>query len=314
MTAEQRTIGRASRQSEMAYASEVTRLLLDLQRQSATGIAHVKIVSKRSMQQCSIVFRDGWVLYAGKAVPTPYRFVTEISRYARIRSLDTVLTFAEQRTSVRGVLQAMVNTGTLSWPEIAAAARQQAIETLSVLLGATGHFWFEPETNAFDLCYQEGNLGFDINALLREAQSFRRTTLGKPPSAPPVLAEVRNEKPIVLCVDDSLIAQASLRRALGSRYCVKTCSDAAAALEILYSRNDIALMLLDVTMPDVDGLSFCRTVRNIERLRGLPIVMLTARDNLVDRARGRLAGATHYLTKPVKAAELNAMVSQYVFA
>lgn len=64
------------------------------------------------------------------------------------------------------------------------------------------------------------------------------------------------------------------------------------------------MILLDVSMPGVDGIEFCRIARRSPNFKNLPVVMLTARDTVYDKIEGRLAGATDYLTKPFNAAEL----------
>jgi twitching motility two-component system response regulator PilG len=65
-------------------------------------------------------------------------------------------------------------------------------------------------------------------------------------------------------------------------------------------------------MPEIDGLEFCRTVRSIGKFKDLPIIMLTARDKFSDKFRGQIAGATHYLTKPVEAKQLLEIVDKCV--
>ena len=65
-------------------------------------------------------------------------------------------------------------------------------------------------------------------------------------------------------------------------------------------------------MPDVDGLEFCKTIRAIPKFQDLPIVMVTARDGLVNKMRGRIAGTDKYITKPFEPEELRQVVSQYI--
>ena len=117
--------------------------------------------------------------------------------------------------------------------------------------------------------------------------------------------------PMILSVDDSLIVQTTIKRALSDRYQVLLASNAVDALKVIHS-NPIALLLLDVTMPDIDGLEFCRTVRSIGKFKHLPIIMLTARDKFSDKLRGQFAGATHYLTKPVEPSQLLEIVNKCV--
>jgi twitching motility two-component system response regulator PilG len=121
----------------------------------------------------------------------------------------------------------------------------------------------------------------------------------------------QKSRPIVLSVDDSLIVQTTIKRALGDRYQVLLASNAVDALKVINS-NPIVLLLLDVTMPDIDGLEFCRTVRSIGKFKNLPIIMLTARDKFSDKLRGQFAGATHYLTKPVEPSQLLEIVNTCV--
>ena len=117
--------------------------------------------------------------------------------------------------------------------------------------------------------------------------------------------------PIVLSVDDSPIIQISIKRALQEHYNVLLANNAAKALEIL-NQNSVKLLLLDLTMPDMDGLEFCRRVRAIPEFRDLPIVMVTARDGLVNKMKGHIAGTSKYLTKPFKPDELREVVRQYI--
>ena len=62
------------------------------------------------------------------------------------------------------------------------------------------------------------------------------------------------------------------------------------------------LVLLDVMLPDMDGFEICRSIRNNPRTASIPVVMLTARKNEADQARGMACGANAYLTKPFKSA------------
>jgi twitching motility two-component system response regulator PilG len=130
-------------------------------------------------------------------------------------------------------------------------------------------------------------------------------------NAAEAIAKIDHNLPIVLSVDDSAIIQTSIKRALQEDYNVLLAGKATEALEILQEVK-VELMLLDLTMPDVDGLEFCKTVRAIPQFRDLPIVMVTARDGLVNKMRGHIAGTSKYLTKPFKPEELREVVRQYI--
>lgn len=109
--------------------------------------------------------------------------------------------------------------------------------------------------------------------------------------------------PTILAVDDSVSMQELIKKSLKNRYRVMLAGNTVEALGKLY-HDPVELILLDVSMPGVDGLEFCRIVRRSPNFKNLPVVMLTARDTVYDKIEGRLAGATDYLTKPFNAAEL----------
>lgn len=113
--------------------------------------------------------------------------------------------------------------------------------------------------------------------------------------------------PTVLAVDDSVVIHQMIKRALQSDYRVLVVDNAVDGLAMIY-HEAIDIVLLDVLMPGVDGLEFCRTVRNLPQFRELPIVMVTSRDGAFDRVQGRLAGATEYLTKPFSDDQLRQVV------
>jgi two-component system response regulator MprA len=110
----------------------------------------------------------------------------------------------------------------------------------------------------------------------------------------------------VLIVDDDRAIRESLARALElDGYEVSLAPDGAAALATIRAdRPDMAIV--DLMMPNVDGLTLCRVLR-AERDR-LPILMLTARTETSDRVAGLDAGADDYLPKPFDLPELAARV------
>lgn len=110
----------------------------------------------------------------------------------------------------------------------------------------------------------------------------------------------------ILIAEDDRRVRDSLDRALRLEgYTVVSVPDGAAALEA-HEREAPDLMLLDVSMPNVDGLSVCRTIRS--RGHDTPVLMLTARHEVPDRVAGLDAGADDYLVKPFALEELLARV------
>lgn len=116
----------------------------------------------------------------------------------------------------------------------------------------------------------------------------------------------------ILAVDDSPVMRQLIQKTLSGQYRVLLADNATDALTTIYQDSAIALVLLDVSMPGIDGLELCRTVRSLPQFQQLPIVMLTGRDKAFDRVQGQLAGASEYLTKPFEETELRAVLDQWL--
>ena len=112
----------------------------------------------------------------------------------------------------------------------------------------------------------------------------------------------------VLVVDDNVDMREYLTRILGLRWAVETAADGAAAFEAA-RQNPPDLVLTDVMMPRAGGFELLRALRDDDRTRLVPIVMLSARAGEESRVEGLTAGANDYLVKPFAARELVARVS-----
>src|ERR1700737_3035788 len=101
----------------------------------------------------------------------------------------------------------------------------------------------------------------------------------------------------ILVVDDERAVRESLRRALELEgYEIELAADGREAIERLEQNGEPDAGVLDVLMPGVDGLEVCRRLR--QRGSRVPVLMLTARDEIEDRVAGLDAGADDYVTKP----------------
>jgi two-component system response regulator MprA len=106
----------------------------------------------------------------------------------------------------------------------------------------------------------------------------------------------------ILVVDDEPAVRDSLRRALQlERYDVELATDGLEALDRLQA-DGVDAVVLDVSMPNLDGLETCRRLRADGN--ALPVLMLTARDEVSDRVAGLDAGADDYVVKPFALEEL----------
>jgi DNA-binding response OmpR family regulator len=118
------------------------------------------------------------------------------------------------------------------------------------------------------------------------------------------------DAPLVLCADDDedILALVSLRLQRAG-FEVVTAADGAEAVELARSRRP-ALAVLDVMMPKRTGYEVLAELRSDETLQGMKVILLSARVQEGDVARGMDAGADAYLAKPFKAQELVAKVEE----
>lgn len=110
---------------------------------------------------------------------------------------------------------------------------------------------------------------------------------------------------ILVVEDDDATAIALSKAIAASHYLVDTAQDGWTALELVRT-YDYDLLVLDVVIPGLDGISLCRQLR--KENRQLPIMMLTARGDISDRVLGLEAGADDYVVKPCDRAELTARI------
>lgn len=126
----------------------------------------------------------------------------------------------------------------------------------------------------------------------------------------PYITAKKEELPVVACIDDSKAVQRNVKLTLeASGYQVLELLEPARALTTL-ARAKPALILMDITMPDIDGYELCRMLRQSTLLKEIPIVMLTGRDGIVDRIRARMVGAVDYVVKPFEPQQLLNLVQK----
>lgn len=116
--------------------------------------------------------------------------------------------------------------------------------------------------------------------------------------------------PTVLVVDDSPVSQRLLGYTLQRQgYTIIAAGDGLEALEML-QKNQVDLVISDLAMPEMDGLSLLRHIRADQRYRDLRLIMLTASGQDQDREAAQAAGANDFLTKPASSRDLIATVSR----
>jgi two-component system chemotaxis response regulator CheY len=91
-------------------------------------------------------------------------------------------------------------------------------------------------------------------------------------------------------------------------------SEAESGFEALKAlpRGDFALIITDINMPDINGLELIRFIRDNERYRDTPLIIISTESSQRDRERGLALGANAYLVKPFEPAELKETVERYL--
>ncbi|PNK60992.1 twitching motility response regulator PilG [Psychrobacter sp. FDAARGOS_221] len=123
--------------------------------------------------------------------------------------------------------------------------------------------------------------------------------------------DIRFEGLKVMVIDDSKTIRRTAEMLLQRVGCeVETAVDGFEALaKIADYKPDI--IFIDVMMPRLDGYQTCAIVKNNKAFADTPIIMLSSKDGLFDKARGRIVGADEYLTKPFSKDELYAAIRQH---
>ncbi|HAI70364.1 MAG TPA: pilus assembly protein PilG [Gammaproteobacteria bacterium] len=116
----------------------------------------------------------------------------------------------------------------------------------------------------------------------------------------------------VVVIDDSKTIRRTAETLLKKAGCeVITATDGFESLSrVMEAKPDI--IFVDIMMPRLDGYQTCALIKNNPAFKKIPIVMLSSKDGLFERARGRIVGAEHYMTKPFTREELLNTIKAYV--
>lgn len=116
----------------------------------------------------------------------------------------------------------------------------------------------------------------------------------------------------VLVIDDSKTIRRSAETLLRKEGCeVITATDGFEALaKIADHRPDI--IFVDIMMPRLDGYQTCALIKRNQNFKKTPVIMLSSKDGLFDRARGRIVGSEQYLTKPFTREDLLDAIKRHV--
>ena len=114
----------------------------------------------------------------------------------------------------------------------------------------------------------------------------------------------------VMVIDDSNTIRRTAETLLKKAGCdVISADNGFEALPVI-SAHHPDILFIDIMMPRLDGYQTCALVKNNPKFRDIPVVMLSSKDGLFDRAKGRVVGAEQYLTKPFTKDDLLGAIRQ----
>ena len=144
----------------------------------------------------------------------------------------------------------------------------------------------------------------------------RLPNIPKQPSVREEQASLTSESQVlkhkVVCIDDSPTILNEIQRFLDQeRFEVTAISDPVKASSVIF-RLEPDLILLDITMPRINGYKLCGLLRSSQVFDETPIIMVTGNTGVIDKARAKLAGATDYFTKPFTREGLMTIIEKHL--
>lgn len=116
----------------------------------------------------------------------------------------------------------------------------------------------------------------------------------------------------VMVVDDSKTIRRTAESLLVKAGCeVTTATDGFDALSKIADTRP-SIIFIDIMMPRLDGYQTCALIKNNSAFKATPVIMLSSKDGLFDRAKGRIVGSDQYLTKPFSKDELLGAIKDHV--
>lgn len=119
-------------------------------------------------------------------------------------------------------------------------------------------------------------------------------------------------RPVIAYIDGNITMQNVVKLVLESQgYQVMSLIKPAAAIDYLH-RHQPTLILLDISTPNFDGYEYCQLLHKSPDLKNVPILILGNSDNLLDRLRAKIAGASEYIPKPITPKNLANLVNKHI--
>jgi twitching motility two-component system response regulator PilG len=162
-----------------------------------------------------------------------------------------------------------------------------------------------PHLQALALCRP-----FDHQLLVQVDQLLAR--IHPEPAQKPEPEPETRVKGTVMLVDDSATVRKLVEIVLKKEnYGVISASNGMEALTLLGDQRP-DLILLDISMPHIDGYTLCRLIKSDEKTKNIPVVMLSGKDGFFDKVRGKMSGSTDFITKPFDPDTFTQVLARYI--
>ena len=297
----------------MPLTTAVTHVVMLRAGNLAVGVPSnlVEIVRRATVDELAQAYRDGHFAHGGEDVPFYWSgaLLQSSSHSTEPPAKSTpVIVFrsAAQRVAlhvdeVLGHQEVVVKS---LGPQLARLPGLVAITALAS--GAVALIY-----NPVAMANVYGEQAHAFSALHAQTEAAAVTEQGSQPPTAVVAEAPKSDIPLVLVVDDSITVRRVTQRLLQREgYRVALANDGLQGLERLQAERP-AVVLSDIEMPRMDGFDFVRNIRADEKLRDLPVVMITSRIAEKHREHARELGVNDYLGKPYSEEELLGLIKRY---
>jgi len=260
------------------------------------SIVHETLFDLLSLHQGSFIFERGTALAPHSIALASSSLVTDIMQqvqawkqlHPHIQSPDRYLAIADLKGLRQGLPAATANRlerwvdGKTSLRQLARYLNRDILTVGKAVYPCVKHGWIQTHAPK-------------INRATHNSQLFCLSKMAA-----------------IACIDDAITICKTVENILQQqRYTTISCSDPLQAFSLLFHQQP-DLILCDIAMPVLDGYELCAMLRHSSAFRQTPIVMLTSKDEFIDRVRARMVGATDYLTKPFTDSELLILVEKHL--
>ena len=146
-----------------------------------------------------------------------------------------------------------------------------------------------------------------LDALIIEGATFSSEEIAVPDYDE---NKLQQDSSTILIVEDDEELRSLVKKILSYRYRVLSASDGVEALSVINEEN-VDIIISDVMMPNMDGLEFCRTIKKDIETSHIPVILLTAKNSVDERAECYNAGADAYISKPFDLKVLDARIKNF---